>query len=69
MNGIAKIGTVLMARILDFAFSGYGLVCDVVILKILFQHFHYQCIRCRNLWMESRMRYNVRGIRSQILTP
>lgn len=63
MSGITKIVAGVFARVLDFAFSGYGLVCDAVILKIIFQHFRYRYLRYRNLWETSRIIAYIRYIR------
>jgi hypothetical protein len=49
MGGIFKICTGLIAKILDFAFAGYGLVCDAAFLKIIFRHISYPIGRCRKL--------------------
>ncbi|MEO6963770.1 MAG: hypothetical protein ABIY90_17510 [Puia sp.] len=55
MNGMLKTGVSVFARIMDFAFSGYGLVCDVVFLKLMFQHVGYRYISWLQFWKGSRM--------------
>jgi hypothetical protein len=55
MNGMLKIGAGVVARIMDFAFSGYGLVCDVVFLKLIVQHVGYRYISCLQWWRESSL--------------
>jgi hypothetical protein len=54
MNGLMKIGAGVVARIIDFAFSGYGLVCDVVFLKLILRHISYRYLSCLQLCSESR---------------
>jgi hypothetical protein len=51
MNGIAKTCAGMLARILDFSFAGYGLVCDKAFLKILFHHARYLWLRFRSRWV------------------
>ena len=38
----------MIARILDFSLSGYGLVCDSTFLKIIFHQVRYLHLRVRN---------------------
>lgn len=66
MNGIARISAGVAAKIIDFAFSGYGLVCDLVFLKIIFQHYSYRCIRIRNAWMQSSLRAELKVVMLQV---
>ena len=37
MQAMTKISVSLLAKILGYAFAGYGLVCDAHFLKALFQ--------------------------------
>ena len=39
MQAMSKISVSLLAKILGYAFAGYGLVCDAHFLKALFQQF------------------------------
>jgi hypothetical protein len=67
MHGITKIVTGVTAKILDFMFSGYGLVCDAMLLKTIFQHLHYRYIVCRNLMANARLVSLCRQIRSHTI--
>jgi hypothetical protein len=40
----------MIAKILDFTFAGYGLVCDRAFLKIIFHYVRYLFVRFRN-WL------------------
>jgi hypothetical protein len=49
MHKIIKFSTGLTARILDFSFAGYGLMCDTAFLKIIFRYLGFPFIFGRNL--------------------
>ena len=50
----------MTARILNFSFAGYGLMCDTAFLKIIFRYVGFPFIFGRNLikrfWKGSRFR-------------
>ncbi|HEY4155127.1 MAG TPA: hypothetical protein VGM24_06860 [Puia sp.] len=52
MSGIFKIISGLIANVLDFAFAGYGLVCDNSFIKINLNHLNFRYTRCRDLWVK-----------------
>lgn len=60
MHKIIKFWTGLTARILNFSFAGYGLVCDPAFLKIIFHYVGFPFIFGRDLirkfWKESWFR-------------
>ena len=63
---MAKIARGMFAGVLEFTFSGYGLVWDMGFLKIIFQHGLYQYSRVRNLLTDYRMQLPLKGIYTRI---
>lgn len=52
----------MFAGLLEFAFSGYGLVWDTGFLKIIFQQGCYQYSRLKNSFADYHMRVPSKGI-------
>ena len=56
----------MLAKILDFTFAGYGLVCDRTFLKIVFHYIRYLYSHCRNFLVKCYTTHYLRDIYSHI---